>query len=414
MFDLFKELYAEDLLSDYLSESQIEQKERNDIKNIIKTDDLDAYIDWYNKNTGFLVEMSPNKDKHGKIPEKIPEKINDILTFINSKDEKYSHINRIIYWNHFMPIDIQIMVQNRNILLHKWTYKKITLYYYCFEDECDQDKILNIMHICHFYSTYMNYKDTITINILRSNFNKIITDDDLIEGKERILTSKHINSGSCLIDVYINLWRDEEICKVLLHELTHNFKIDSYTHNLADNQLNKQISKTFKNNHYYKSAEAYTESIAIILHCIYVIYKLNINNKLNVNNKLKSNLQSSHFRDIFAYEYNFTLYQVAKLMKYYKVNEFNKIIPSELNKYTAVFSYYFIKVLIMHNFTMFLEFVTESLYFNDRVDEMIVIINKSLHDKTFHDNIKYYYDIVDLNKNKFINRTLRMSCVEIK
>lgn len=404
MFDLFKELHDKNLLDDYLVNCGMTNEDKNKIKMIIDTNDLNGYINWFNMNNGILAELSPNKYKSNKV-------IYDILSFINTPDDEYSHINKIIYWNHFMPIDIQLMVQEKKLYLQKYIYGKITVYYYCFENGCNKDKILNIINICNFYCTYVKYKGKLTINVLLTDFKKLIDikqrqpqsqhqsqPQSQPQSQHKILTSKHINSGACLIDMYINLWRDEEIYKVLFHELTHYFKIDTYTNASIDNKFNKQISKIFNNIHYYKPAEAYTESVAILLNCVYIIYKLNLNPK--------------QFLKIFSYEYNFTLFQVAKLMKYYDIDNFHKIVPSELNKYTAIFSYYVIKLLIMHNFTMFMDFIMESIYFGDRVELIIKIIEKSLKDTEFHNNINYYYNIVNID-DKFINRTLRMSCVEL-
>ena len=83
----------------------------------------------------------------------------------------------------------------------------------------------NIFHIIKFMSKIANVNIITKINILCSNFKKDM------RGDGKILTPINVNSGSTLRKQYINLWRHEELEKVLIHELIHYYNIDTKVYN---------------------------------------------------------------------------------------------------------------------------------------------------------------------------------------
>lgn len=373
MFELFKELdYTS--LKIYLTDCNIDTKYVDELKKIITANNQSEFIKWYTINGIHLQPLDYNGNN---------KKIKDILSAIKS-DPIYD----LLYWNSFLPIEIQLYIESLSLHVHNFKYKNIILNYYNISDNYDHNIINDLFKIITTYSTLINYKNNIVVNVLDLNYRK--------EFDGPLLFPKNINSGCCVKDTYINIWRHEEMYKVLFHELTHYFGVDIYGKS-SDVIINNMLKDLFNNDCDYKFSEAYTESLAILLNCIFVIYKL----KLNIDS----------LSDLLLYEYNFTLFQVSKLLKFYKCDNIFNTNPEVMNKYTAVYSYFIIKLLIIHNMTLFIDFISTSVNFGDRVNDMFNIIKLSLHDKKLHNNISYYYKLDD--NNKYIYKTLRMTCIDL-
>lgn len=167
-------------------------------------------------------------------------------------------------------------------------------------------------------------------------------------------TSDIINSG--YYNIYTNeiiIFRNEEVQKVLLHELIHFHKLDYYyeRYSLPINIINI-IKHHYNLSSYndYQWNESKSEALAIIIN----LYILNKNLKYA---KIQSKIQSEINKNI-----DWNMFQMAKILllitkdnildkKYKKIGhnlgtQFHNIL-SNLNQTTCVFNYYFLKTLLL-------------------------------------------------------------------
>jgi len=237
----------------------------------------------------------------------------------------------------------------------------------------------------------------------------------LPSNKNNILGPNEVNSGLCIPDKRnIILWRNEELNKVLIHELIHTFKLDKklYETNLLKNYIYNTINISKKNE--INPNETYTETLAILLNTIF-----NIIDKNNINSISKKSLYRKYIKQINT-EIEFSINQASKILLYNGYTNINELINKNTNKKnniynwkqnTNVLSYYILKIAILYNLKQFIIYLkhTNNLYINNS-NNFIKILDESLNNKAFikkiNDNIKKIKD----NRYKNINNSsLRMS-----
>ena len=175
-----------------------------------------------------------------------------------------------------------------------------------------------------------------------------------------IITTKHVNGGLNYVGTgKIEIFRKEEVIKVLCHELAHDYKLDC---EMIDN-FDPQIVKKFK----IKTTiveqsinEGYTEFIGLIHHIAILSYYTNI-----------------HIWLLYHYEKIWSLYQVCKILTHYKMKRFEDIYTTEFKQGTNVFSYYIVKFFILYKYNNTCSYKS----FVDVMDdpEVIKIINDNLN-----------------------------------
>ena len=147
-----------------------------------------------------------------------------------------------------------------------------------------------------------------------------------------------VNSGSCNRGdekCIVNIWRKEEIIKVIFHELIHAFEYDNIhdTHDLVTFYKQRYNLSSDKINIH----EAYTEIWANILNCFWISQKVNTN-------------QYNNFRKLLSIEKEFAKFQCEKIM--YFTNMKHSLI--DVNKNTNVLAYYIIRCEIYNNLETFI------------------------------------------------------------
>ena len=147
--------------------------------------------------------------------------------------------------------------------------------------------------------------------------------------QNEIIESKHINSGYYIINsVNIVIYRQEELYKVLTHELLHFFDVIPFSYELQS--MYENIFTSVKNT--INVNEGLVEVNALILNC-YIVSKLK---KLNFNELLQS-------------EYKFSEKQISKLLYQQNVS-FNDIINDDFvwKENTNAFSYFIQKHIFLY------------------------------------------------------------------
>jgi hypothetical protein len=159
------------------------------------------------------------------------------------------------------------------------------------------------------------------------------------------MTPLNINSGSSLRGKFVNIWREEELEKVLFHEIQHFYNCDFHILDNGYNELSSFIKQTFSINGDDKVNESINEVMAIIIHMIYQSIKLNIDLTI-----------------IYSYEMYFTMIQIAKIIVYYDGDSYDDLFKKNENSITfkqttSVLSYYVIKGLLLFHINETLDFL---------------------------------------------------------
>lgn len=281
--------------------------------------------------------------------------------------------------NKFISDIIKTWILNSNLShnVYKNNYINVRIYWNPDNNLYSENVMKYIIDICNFMRLYANYKNKITCYIFLSPYKKILPDNYNLTYND--LTCNEINSGASVRGEYVCIWRYEELYKVLFHELIHCYGLDVK----ANYNKLKKFSKLHFNIHGNESLqEAYTESLAIILHTLYFSDKSDFIKNLN--------------REI-----KFIKFQAEKI---------NSICNLCIKEYrysnTSIFSYYILKYAFLSDINKFLNFVNENnMSLNDMTDEYIKYITKSFNRLKLNPWIKSNVNMLD--------KTLRMSSFDI-
>lgn len=223
--------------------------------------------------------------------------------------------------------------------------------------------------------------------------------------KGPLLTANSISSGFTHITQSFNkilIFREEELNKVLVHELIHCFNIDL---------LFKNVNIEFKASHYFninpkntiEINEAYTDFWAIL-----------INNMIELVIKHKS--LGKHIEKEFLINFNlerkFTMFQAAKILVltgFKNINQFTKKFNKNdnlfLDQTIPAFSYFFVKASMFYNINVFLK----EYYLDPKSYKKIVL--KLMLNKFFLKDINEIMQQIIKKKitNKYLLKTSRMT-----
>jgi hypothetical protein len=376
IYDIFDKLLKDGVLTNMLT-NVLPSSDISEVEKHIKNNNFNSFFKWYNKHQDkvrSVIESDYGKQVFKSIPLQL----------------------LFLYDNRFVPLDVLMFVEYNDFRCN--TYKVDNINITTMVPPTSSYDINKIVHICKFMTKLANRDNQeININILYSDRKKKIRADT-------ILTPTNINSGSSITELIIDVWRDEEIDKVLIHELVHYLSLDV----TGNTDMLKTYSKKFNVKGNILINEAYTESIAVTIHTLYVMYKSDI----------KYNLDD--FKTLFINEVNYSLFQVAKLMNHFKIKDLNQIFKKYtgdkpyFEQTTSVFSYFVVKTAIIMDLNSLLQYVPHnSIKFNNnRVPEFIKFIEASLKNSNFNKCVKFYLDRLSKN-DKFIDKTLRMTCLQL-
>ena len=177
--------------------------------------------------------------------------------------------------------------------------------------------------------------------------------DKKIGKKYEILSPKHVNTAvtyACAANGEIFLYRNEEWFKVLAHELMHSLCLDFS--GLDIKILKDNFKKLFKINSDYEISESYAEFWATVINVLFLSYDISSSYK-----SFKENV--AMMLDI---EKIFSLYQVTKILKYMKIDGYEKFIDNNhlYEEKTNVFAYYIVKSILLYHYDDFLLFCHEN------------------------------------------------------
>jgi len=297
----------------------------------------------------------------------------------------------------------------KDIKIIKKSYENIKIYYlYNNNFNSDKNKIIELLKISICLNKFAINNDDINRNIiwipirLNRDFNDMIINKKSLEKSKNSFTA-FTASGTTFSLTNKNertsiITRYEEVEKLLIHELIHNYCMDGSKY---DDDLNKiineyrnikNIKKTENINYDYEYSiyESYTELLATYLTLIF------INIEINEIKKLRIKFVSQIIIEIF-YSYNI-ISNLIYLNNYKNWDDFK----SNLNFYGDIcfYEYYFIKGLLYNNYIfeigtnidsykkIYLSIIKIIKNFNTKEDKLLKKIYKH-----FFNNKNYKYMI---------------------
>ena len=371
-----------------------------DSSNIISIDNYKNFLKWFNLNQ--------HKIDYDEILDKIKsnQKLIDLFNMAFQKNKEREKLHEILHKNSFVGLDTlhyseitdlqHIQIENNDSIINIYADIK-------YDKNKLNNSIKNILNIIAIM-----YK--INKEIVKSKQNKLYL--NILLGKQKkyiyetdTMTPLNINSGSSLRGNFVNIWREEELEKVLFHEIQHFYNCDFHILDNGYNELSNFINQKFSINGDDKVNESINEVMAIIIHMIYQSIKLNIDLSI-----------------IYSYEMYFTIFQISKIIVYYNGDSYDDLFKKNENSITfkqttSVLSYYVIKGLFLFHINETLDFLhSNQLKCSDKdnIMKLKLYIEKILSnpDNNLIDIVNSIIPVVkELDKNRFIWRTMRMSAI---
>jgi hypothetical protein len=283
--------------------------------------------------------------------------INKIKDAYREYKPKYTIIpkNLIFEDNQFIDKELMKQIKKMKHYIHvKTELVDIKIAYF----EISDTIITHIYSIVLLFQKLYGQKKVI-LSIALTNIKREIT--------KKVIGTLGVNGGAT-DGTIIELFREEEVLKVLCHELCHFYKLDCHQINKNQDQVLKKFNIKNDNNVTLSLSEALNECLAMIHHVAIISYYTK-----------KSPLL------IYHYEKLWSLYQICNVLNHYGMKKFEDLYEAKFEQETNVFSYYIIKFFLLWK----LDNKCSIKNVNDILaDERIIeIINKNI-DKIFDKGLR--------------------------
>jgi hypothetical protein len=240
----------------------------------------------------------------------------------------------------------------------------------------------------------------------------------------------HVNTAfttSCAPTTEINIFRSEEWFKVLIHESFHCFGFDFSEYSSLNDQIAADVLKVFPIDAEIILYETYSEIWAEITNVVITVFIENHGKQMSFVSLVENMLEKEMF---------FSLFQCAKILDHFGMEyadlyaetprvSFFGIGGKKYREKTAVFSYYFLKIMLLFNCNAFLEWslknsgetlefknpetnvrkFADALIFAKYRDPAFILCLKHMKDRFFKRK--------PAAKKSFIYNTMRMTANEI-
>ena len=305
---------------------------------------LESSVIWFNINGKSLIRSICNLLEDKKLPKNILNKIQDSDININNE---FVSLDIQHYCETCINLRTQLEIINNNRNKIRLTINSNKKY--------DLEKLI---FRCCLLSNIHNMKDDLKINIWLTDKKKKISNN------YKNLGPKEINSGSSGgIENYVNIWRVEEVYKVLIHEIYHNLNLDT-KHNKYSNLI-RLIYNVSDINSKILINEALVEIIANISNC--AIISLELNQDYN------------KFLYYLELERKFSIFQIAKILIHFGYKSASNFFFSERKKYifkqnTSVFSYFIVKGAILFNLDIYMDIINNQYFYDKlKIEDLLVM-----------------------------------------
>jgi hypothetical protein len=275
------------------------------------------------------------------------------------KDKIHKYILETLYQNSFAPTNCTIWIETKanNIQVIKLK-DDINIYIIGDEEFKEIEHIINIVKWISKYSKSSNKK--LNLFIYLTPFKKTI------KYKGQQLTRNEINSGVCYkYNYWVQLFRSEEILKVLIHELIHYYELDINDTDWVDDILPIKLPCN-----QFLLNEAITEAMAIILHTYYY-----------------SEIMKKDFKTLLHEEIQYSKNMFDNILYHHNIKNIKELFS--ICQYTNVISYYIIKYILIEDIENALICLFDKTKIQKYIIEKLIILFK---------NESYFnYDIKEIN-----------------
>ena len=325
---------------------------------------------------------------------------------IQSIDTTSSHTMSFDYTLSKRTVDVQLVFMDKNSISE--IEQQYTQYV---------EMIYIITHVLNNYSSIECGKN-LNLFIYLTDFKKKVPMSSLDE-----FDTKHVNtaySDICTTNSHIVIYRNEELVKVLIHELFHNYGLDfsrvKYT------AMKERMLKLFPIKTDCELTESYAEFFGEIINIAITTYYL------DDSVKLITYINNAHY--LLFYEQLFSMIQSVKVLHKIGLEYENLYLHDEIsntlrnNMYysenTNVFCYYIVKNILLFNCPEFLSFCNKrNLQLLDfrKTDATLDLFYEFI--KEHHNDKKFVQIIHKIEKNiqsidhPFLKHTARISCIEM-
>ena len=297
--------------------------------------------------------------------------------------------------------------------IHNLKYKSISVDFevnYCLKRKLEDLKRLQYQIRTILLGALSPNAKRYDIKLYLSDFAKEIEERD-----SKFLGARNINSG--VTTIYRNsgnvnhttVYRNEEMGKLIVHELIHNLEYDLAFNDSRDDELHNYFNVSRSSPILLN--ESYTETIACIMNSILV----SIENGKNFND----------VKEKLYFELVFNLFQTAKILNYYGfsgVDEMN-VMDDGIGKFkqaTNILSYFYLKTAILLDFDALMEFCekhTDNFYIRDKeraLPDFFELAVSATRKPRFGFYVNGFIKFIQNSKSipKSIMKTLRMTVVE--
>lgn len=343
--------------------------------------------------------------------------ITDLFTLFSQGEQKYQKIsaglkpqisNTFTKSNEFNYMSPEIQNEITNMRGTQYQYNfidsntfSIFLYTNTMDDRTINKYIKWIYIWLYIAKTYAKTKcsSELKIYLYLTKLKKILPTNGGIIGQE------HANTGytmSCKKDNEINIFREEEWFKVLIHESFHAFGLDFSELDKTPDDGSAEILKLFPVSSDVNLFETYCEMWAELLNVMFIVYfnqtKIATNVYENINKLIHEVENRIHNERLYS------LFQCAKVLYHYKLDykelyekspDAEKERKRKYKEETNVLSYYIIKSIFM----FFIDDYMNWCFDNNSNNEIF-----TLQMKHTPDNIKNYCKFIE-NHYKRIDYT---------
>lgn len=312
------------------------------------------------------------------------DKFRDVFRLVR---QEQCPLKTILYDNSFINIDTIMYVEKEELRYVKLQEPNLELNIYTPTELGVDPNISEILTIIKYVREATDNENTfVKLNILMSPLQKTL----IKIPRSNYITSIHVNTGSTLPGHFINLWRMEELPKVLIHELVHYFGIDMGWNSRGNRMIIKKLQDEYSVDGNILPNECYTECLALVMYLNY-----------------KSQKRRESFIDLLNMEINFSTFQVAKILDFIGADDFSEL--HKLSQRTSVFSYYILKTGILYEMDGFMDFLSNGLNFGDRYQEFYLLLKRGMNNKNYHNCLNRMKKVFQEVQDDFIKTTMRMT-----
>ena len=325
---------------------------------------------------------------------------------IQSIDATTSHTMSFEYTISKRTVNVQLVFMDKNSISE--IEQQYTQYV---------EMIYIITHMLNNYSS-IECGQNLSLYIYLTDFKKNVPMSSLEE-----FDTKHVNtaySDICTTNSHIVIYRNEELLKVLIHELFHNYGLDfsrvKYT------KMKERMLELFPIKTDCELTESYAEFFGEIINVSITTFYLDDSVKLS------TYIKNAHY--LLFYEQLFSLVQSVKILHKIGLEYENLYLHDEISKTlrnnmyysekTNVFCYYIVKNILLFNCPEFITFCTKrNLQLLDfrKTDATMDLFYEFV--KEHHNDKKFIRIINKIEKNihnidhLFLKHTARISCIEM-